>query len=60
MTELQALNKQANNPNAPEQSQAILVLDLLTDPKLYFEVLDAPAEFQTYTQWVEWKLNHLK
>jgi hypothetical protein len=23
MTKLQALNKQANNPNAPEQSQAI-------------------------------------
>jgi hypothetical protein len=23
MIELQALNKQANNPNAPEQSQAI-------------------------------------
>ena len=37
-----------------------LVLDLLTDPESQFEVLDAPAEVQTYMQWVEWKLNHLK
>jgi hypothetical protein len=37
-----------------------LVLDLLTDPESQFEILDAPAEVQTYMQWVEWKLNHLK
>ncbi len=37
-----------------------LVLDLLTDPKSHFEVLDAPAKVKTYTEWVEWKLNHLK
>jgi hypothetical protein len=32
-----------------------LVLDLLTDPESQFEVLDAPAEVQTYSQWSEWK-----
>lgn len=37
-----------------------LVLDLLTDPDSQFEVLDAPTEVQTYRQWVDWKLNHLK
>lgn len=37
-----------------------LVLDLLTDPESQFEVLDAPAEVQTYVQWVEGKLNRLK
>lgn len=37
-----------------------LVLELLTDPKSRFEVLDAPAEIQTYTQWVEWKSEHMK
>ncbi|MHC5829933.1 MAG: hypothetical protein ACYT04_81900, partial [Nostoc sp.] len=29
-----------------------LVLDLLTDPESQFEVSDAPAEVQTYMQWV--------
>jgi hypothetical protein len=33
-----------------------LVLDLLTDPRAQFEILDAPTEVQTYRQWVEWKL----
>lgn len=37
-----------------------LVLDLLTDPGSKFEVLDAPAEIQTYCQWVEWRLKRLK
>ena len=37
-----------------------LVLDLLTEPESQFEVLDVPAEVQTYKQWVEWKLKHLK
>lgn len=37
-----------------------LVLELLTDPKSRFEVLDAPTEIQTYTQWVEWKSEHMK
>jgi hypothetical protein len=37
-----------------------LVLDLLTDPGAQFEVLDAPPEIQTYSQWVEWKLERLK
>jgi hypothetical protein len=37
-----------------------LVLDLLTDPDSEFEVLDAPAEVQTYVQWVEWKLEHMR
>ncbi|MGL5875214.1 MAG: hypothetical protein ACRC2R_23100 [Xenococcaceae cyanobacterium] len=33
-----------------------LVLDLLTDLELQFEILDAPTEVQTYRQWIEWKL----
>jgi hypothetical protein len=37
-----------------------LVLDLLTDPGSKFEVLDAPAEVQTYRQWIEWRLKRLK
>jgi hypothetical protein len=37
-----------------------LVLDLLTDPRLQLEVLDAPAEIQTFTLWVDWKLKYMK
>jgi hypothetical protein len=37
-----------------------LILDLLTDPESQFDILDTPAEVQTYKQWVEWKLKHLK
>lgn len=37
-----------------------LVLDLLTDPKSQFKILNAPPEIQTYGQWVEWKLKSAK
>ncbi|GAP95930.1 hypothetical protein NIES2104_24580 [Leptolyngbya sp. NIES-2104] len=37
-----------------------MILDLLSDPELQFEVLNAPAEVQTSIQWLEWNLNHLK
>lgn len=37
-----------------------LILDLLTDPESQFYIFDTPAEVQTYKQWVEWKLKHLK
>ncbi|NJL55022.1 hypothetical protein HC928_07405 [bacterium] len=37
-----------------------LVLELLTDPESQFEVLDAPAEVQTYPQWVKWRLEHMR
>jgi hypothetical protein len=37
-----------------------LVLDLLTDPEADFEVLDAPAEVQTYPQWAAWKWEYIK
>ncbi|MBD2306034.1 hypothetical protein H6G17_10970 [Chroococcidiopsis sp. FACHB-1243] len=43
-----------------QQEYEELVLDLLTAPGTQFKILDAPQEIQTYSQWAEWKLEHLR
>jgi hypothetical protein len=45
-----------NNLEITQEEYEELVLDLLTDPKSQFEILDVPTKDQTYRQWVEWKL----